>query len=775
MKAHTFFIKLFISFVCLIVIPVGVVYGISEQRIEMDAERMIGRNCIKNLQIADNGVKQMENSLFKDCIGLARNEAISQMAAYGSQDYLTNVTEMLDVSHALDIMGKTLQGDDSYYSIYLYIENFPYFFTTGENMVPSAEMSDTGWMTYYKRFKEQNVPVSFTDTHALGNGTESPAHPVYVTTYIYPLTHYITTLQGALVVNIRESSLNKLVNSGIRSTDGTILILNKNGNVISAADSSLLGQNMSQKSYFSKILKSSKTAGYFSSKIGSTDYLVSYYRSDGNDWIYVGMAQTSVLMHNQSIIHRDTAILSLMIILLGILIAYLVSRRIYSPVKTMVNDIKSNIMASRSENDDEFSIIKKALDSISKKEWSQKGNAAQKLRENGIIKLIGDDLLDEEGKNVLSEFFPYDRFICAVISIDKYDETAENYGEKQWGYIRTLLMQLAEETIGTQYKCIGCTVKKGEITLVFNVSGKRCQGCQENLREGFRRFQAEVAKILDHSVTVGIGKCCADLTGIRETYLQAETAMRQKLRLGLGRIIIWEDEWNNSSYYYPFEMEEKIRNCLNLGQKEELTAKVGGLVENLKNRKKLSCENIIQIVTQLAGNTLVKYMIEHHINSSDVYGIHFDIYSEVAHMETLDEIRDMLIEKYSQLIDFSVKAGDQKKNVDSIVDYIRSHYKKDIGISDISEHIGLSYSHVRKIFKDEIGMSIVDYINSMRIREARELLKKRELSVKNIAVSLGYNNDQSFERYFKKIVGMTPGEFRSRTLSGRQDGPDGIS
>ena len=72
-------------------------------------------------------------------------------------------------------------------------------------------------------------------------------------------------------------------------------------------------------------------------------------------------------------------------------------------------------------------------------------------------------------------------------------------------------------------------------------------------------------------------------------------------------------------------------------------------------------------------------------------------------------------------------------------------------------------------------MSIVDYINSMRIREARELLKKRELSVKNIAVSLGYNNDQSFERYFKKIVGMTPGEFRSRTLSGRQDGPDGIS
>ena len=757
--------KLFLSLVLLTVIPVTVIYIFSNREIIANSEDEIGRNCVGNLKTVENGVERLKESLYKDCTNLSMDSRVANMGTYGNSSDIFTGDELINISQVLDTMIKIVQTDDSYQSMYLYLENFPYTVTTDMDLVANTSLTDTDWLQYYNNYKTQKVPVSFTNTHSLSvtdDGTSE--NQIYVTTYIYPLTPYTTSLDGAIVVNLKESAVSKMINSNTEGRDGSVMIIDDGGTVVSDIDSRMLTKNISKEAYIRRILKSKRASGYFSSRIGATTYMISYYRSGINGWIYVGMAPLSSLMNNQNMVNKDTMLIALLITVLGLFIAFMVSKKIYDPVNTMVKTIKSSKMANLIENDDEISVIHKALSAISKNEGRYPENDRKKLRESCIIKLIGEDLPDEESKNALREFFTYDGFICAVVSLDKYNETTENYEENRWGYIKTLLLEMAEEMIGEEFRCIGCTIKKGEITLVCNVSAPQRDGCQEKLREIFGRFQTEVAKILDNTITVGIGKSCTDLTCIRETYIEAETAMKQKLRQGLGHIILWDDEWNNSSYYYPFEAEEQIRNCLDLGLKEELTVKINKLAEDLKSRKTLSCENIIQIATQLAGNTIVKYMIEHHIHPSDVYGINSDIYSEFSHEETLDEIRDMLIRKYSTLINYSLQAGNQMKTVDNIMEFIQKNYKKDIGISDISEYVGLSYSHVRKIFKDDIGMSIVDYLNSMRIQEAKKLLMNRESSIKDIAMSLGYNNDQSFERYFKKLVGVTPGEFRSRRL-----------
>ena len=103
-----------------------------------------------------------------------------------------------------------------------------------------------------------------------------------------------------------------------------------------------------------------------------------------------------------------------------------------------------------------------------------------------------------------------------------------------------------------------------------------------------------------------------------------------------------------------------------------------------------------------------------------------------------------------------------KNYLADIIQYISNNYKNDIGINDISEHVGLSYSHVRKIFKDELRENIIEYINKLRIKEAKNLLSNTNLSIKCIATDLGYNNDQSFTRFFKKYEGITPGDYRSK-------------
>lgn len=770
MRTHSFFMRLLLSSVLLTMIPITVIYLFSSQEIIASSEKEIGRNCVSNLTTAENTIEQLKESIYKDCASLSMDSYVTNMNTYVNGSDALSVDEIINISQVLDALIKTVQTDSSYQSVYLYLDNFPYTITSNMDLVPNDSLTDTDWMSYYHNYKTESVPISFTNTHLLDvkNLGTSDSH-VYVTTYIYPLSPYINPLEGAIVINLYESAVSKRINSGFGDNDGSVIIIDSGGTVVSDPDGKMLTHNIAKQTYISRILKSRRKSGYFSSKIGSTDYMISYYRSEINGWIYVGKAPLWSLMNSRNAVNRDTLLITLLLMAAGVSIAFLVTKKIYAPVDTMVRSIKSSKVTDLIESDDEMSVIWQALNAVEKGKGEKSEINRKKLWENVLIKLIGADVPDEESLKIFSEHFNADYFICTVVSIDEYNDSTDNYEEKRWKYIRTLLMEMAKEMVGQEFKCGGCTVKKGEIVLMCNVDGPACGICQAKLREIFDRYQTEVSRILDNTLTVGIGKAHSEIAGVRETYMEAETAMKQKLRYGLGRIIVWDDEWNNGSYYYPFEEEERIRNYLEMGMPKELTATVTRLNGELKSRQTLSCENLIQIVTQLAGNTIVKYMIEHHIHPAAVYGIQSDIYSEFARLETMDEIRNMLIQKYTTLIDYSFQMGNQKKTVDKIMGFIRENYCKNIGINDISGHLNLSYSHVRKIFRDETGTSIMEYINSLRIQEAKRLLLSKDCGIKKIALSVGYNNDQSFERYFKKIVGVTPGEFRSRKLQNLTD------
>ncbi len=94
------------------------------------------------------------------------------------------------------------------------------------------------------------------------------------------------------------------------------------------------------------------------------------------------------------------------------------------------------------------------------------------------------------------------------------------------------------------------------------------------------------------------------------------------------------------------------------------------------------------------------------------------------------------------------------------IDYINKNYKKDIDINMIAEHAGISYSHMRKVFKDETCDNITNYINRKRIDESKELLKRSGMTVRDVALKIGYNNEQSYIRFFKKYMNISPGEYR---------------
>lgn len=94
------------------------------------------------------------------------------------------------------------------------------------------------------------------------------------------------------------------------------------------------------------------------------------------------------------------------------------------------------------------------------------------------------------------------------------------------------------------------------------------------------------------------------------------------------------------------------------------------------------------------------------------------------------------------------------------IQYITSHIDSAVNIGAIASYVGVSKAHLHRLFKERSGETIVNYINHLKIERAKKLIGNIDMSLIDIAVTLGYQNRQSFFYSFRKETGMSPQTFR---------------
>lgn len=93
--------------------------------------------------------------------------------------------------------------------------------------------------------------------------------------------------------------------------------------------------------------------------------------------------------------------------------------------------------------------------------------------------------------------------------------------------------------------------------------------------------------------------------------------------------------------------------------------------------------------------------------------------------------------------------------------YIDENYERGITVSEISRYIGVSMSYLSRIFKDETGNTIINYINEKKIQKAKEYLGGTDMKIYEIAEKLGFENTTYFSYFFKKYTGISPKEYKT--------------
>lgn len=142
------------------------------------------------------------------------------------------------------------------------------------------------------------------------------------------------------------------------------------------------------------------------------------------------------------------------------------------------------------------------------------------------------------------------------------------------------------------------------------------------------------------------------------------------------------------------------------------------------------------------------------------------IWESTSACTTLSQLNELLTQKVKLYFSIASQRNGENPVVFQIKEFIHLNYPlATLSVPDISSYAHLSSSYVCTLFKAETGQTLNQYLNEYRIRMAKQLLADPRFKITDISSKIGYSDGNYFSKAFKKMVGLSPSEYREKMLS----------
>lgn len=153
-----------------------------------------------------------------------------------------------------------------------------------------------------------------------------------------------------------------------------------------------------------------------------------------------------------------------------------------------------------------------------------------------------------------------------------------------------------------------------------------------------------------------------------------------------------------------------------------------------------------ELIQQLKNLLLLK-TLEDEVRNSEIYKQYFNLVALLEEDYTVELREDSGKSIRSQIEDLKF--------------YIDQNFEKNIRLSDLAAQLFVTDQYLSKVFKEQNGIGVSEYLIKQRLAKVRQLLIETEDTITDIAYATGFTNINSFNRIFKKYQGLTPTEFRT--------------
>ena len=224
---------------------------------------------------------------------------------------------------------------------------------------------------------------------------------------------------------------------------------------------------------------------------------------------------------------------------------------------------------------------------------------------------------------------------------------------------------------------------------------------------------------------------------------------------------IQEKKRFGTEWQYPLESEQELLGKVKIGDrtgaKEILNNILGTILFHNPGDLGVLKARMLELLSILS-----RAAVEGGVNINLMLEKNLGYVNKVMQINNAEDLCAWISRALNEFIEMVYNSQDAKKvtQITPAINYIDANFDKPITLAEIAKACHLSVSRLAHVFKEQMNITLIDYLTSVRIDRAKQLLLATDQNCTEICFQVGYNNQSYFTRTFKELVGMTPRQFR---------------
>jgi two-component system response regulator YesN len=316
-----------------------------------------------------------------------------------------------------------------------------------------------------------------------------------------------------------------------------------------------------------------------------------------------------------------------------------------------------------------------------------------------------------------------------------------------------LAEEMLAENIGTAYTVADIGEKFTNLTCF--VPAEKCTG--NVLLSRCRKFVELCMSTLSLNPVCLIG----DEVVLYKTFEIAPSLHKRitRLRHQAGRTYLFREPENVSVDNYYFLDQDQILRCIRQDGKTDYIdciAKALNRVVHIRDSNVNMLLRLHQELMQIFFGCLRDNGISAHSLLDQEFISELDTLAEWSLSDFMQFSRSM----FDYVVSILHDVNDGENIIINAKQYIAEHFREDIDRNDVASVTYITPNYLSKKFRDEAGMNLREYINQLRIDEAKRLLLSTNMTVSEVSSEIGYDNSSYFSTVFRRICGVSPIKWR---------------
>jgi two-component system response regulator YesN len=454
---------------------------------------------------------------------------------------------------------------------------------------------------------------------------------------------------------------------------------------------------------------------------------------------------------------RQAVVTMLTVLAIGVGLSFLFASILYDPWRRLAERLQGYVNKTAAETTrDAYTVVDSAI-----------GNIIATIRQNEPIvrEHLVHDLLNNHSPD--DQGFP-DRFRetgihfryphYAVLVIE--DEALAQAGKNAPNNLYTF--SLIEDILRSRFAAAGTLLERGRFGFIINFDSRSFDSELEALLDNCCRDIQRAART--HSAQAVLSfyiSAIHPMDRLHEAYEVVKRTIAYKAFIPAADVHFIDETKEFVHFEYPAAYQKLIWNTILAGNRSQSEEYVVKLFDEYVQKSSYPYPKLLQMFVMLMSHVLSSLVQEGY----DIGPLMDKV--DLFHLQNCQnrlELQSLILKQIGYIIDHLEKARNKEETygvfVQQAIAYMEEHYADNLSISDIATFIGISTSHLSRVFKAEVGKTPLEFLTEFRLGVSKQLLKDKNKPLQQISQLIGYND----VRFFKKVEGMTPGEYRKKVM-----------